>query len=61
MDQLLQLYTELLRGATDDQIVSHLTNFVQDSVALADAVSAVVNQARARVQVPAIPSIPEAQ
>ncbi len=48
MDQLLALYTELVKGASDDQIVTHLTNLVQDAAALADAVKTIVDQAKAR-------------
>ncbi len=48
MDQLLNLYTELVRGATDDQIVTHLTNLVQDAAAIAEATKQIIDQARAR-------------
>lgn len=48
MDQLIALYSELLRGANDEQIVTHVTNLVSDVAAMADAVKAVVDAARAR-------------
>jgi hypothetical protein len=48
MDQLLTLYKELVAGATDDQILVHLTNLVSDAVALADATKQIVDAARAR-------------
>lgn len=48
MDQLVNLYVELVRGANDEQIVLHLSNLVQDAAAMADAVRKVIDQARER-------------
>lgn len=52
MDQLLQLYTELLRSAEDHQIPQHLTNLINDAAAMTDAIKAVVDQARERAANP---------
>ena len=52
MEQLLALYTELVRGATDDKIVEHLTNLVTDAAALSEAIKNIVDQARARTGQP---------
>lgn len=49
MDQLLSAYAEIIKGATDDQVVQHLSNLVQDAAALAAAIENVISQARGRV------------
>ena len=55
MDQLIQLYADLIRGATDEQLPLHLNNLVTDAIAVAEAVKNVVDQARARLTAPPAP------
>jgi len=50
MEELLNLYAELIKAATDEQVVTHLSNLVQDAGALAEAVKNVVEAARQRAQ-----------
>ena len=53
MQELLDLYTEIVKAATDDQVAQHLSNFWTDAQNLAAATKAVVEQARARAATPA--------
>lgn len=48
MTELLALYEEIVKAATDDQIGKHLANLVTDAQDLAAATKAVIEQARAR-------------
>ncbi len=52
MDQLLAVYTEIIRAASDDQIVTHLSNLVEDAAVLTKSIETVVAQARARTGQP---------
>lgn len=52
MSELLALYTELVKAATDDKIAEHLQNFLTDAADLAAATKAVIEQARARAGQP---------
>lgn len=51
MDQLLAVYTEIIRAAEDHQILPHLTNLVGDIAALNDAIKSVVAEAQAKAQI----------
>lgn len=48
MQELLALYEEIVKAASDDQIAKHLENLVNDAAQLAAATKAVVDNARAR-------------
>ncbi len=48
MQELLALYEEVIKAASDDQILPHLTNLVQDAAAMANAVAGVLDQARTK-------------
>ena len=48
MEELLQVYTELVKGANDAEIPLHLGNLIQDAATLAQAIKNVVEGARQR-------------
>jgi hypothetical protein len=48
MQELLALYEEIIKAATDDKIATHIANLVTDAQDLAAATKAVIEQARAR-------------
>jgi hypothetical protein len=48
MNELLAVYAEIVKAATDDQILQHLTNFLTDAKDLEVAVKAVIDQAKQR-------------
>lgn len=48
-EELLNVYTEVIKAATDDQIPVHLENLIKDAAAVADAVKSVMNEIRTRI------------
>lgn len=48
MQELLNVYTELIKAATDDQILQHLTNFLTDAKDVETAIASVIAQAKQR-------------
>lgn len=48
MNELLAVYTEIIKAATDDQVLQHLTNFLTDAKDVEMAIAAVVAQAKQR-------------
>lgn len=54
MQELLDMYAVAIKAATDEQVIEHLTNLVNDAATLAEAVKVVVEQAKARLQPAAV-------
>ncbi len=52
MDKLLAVYEEIIRAASDDQILAHLTNFLTDVKDLELAVQQIAQKAKERATQP---------
>jgi hypothetical protein len=52
VDKLLAVYEEIIRAASDDQILAHLTNFLTDVKDLELAVQQIAQKAKERATQP---------
>lgn len=53
MQELLNIYAEIIKVASDEDIPLHLENLLKDASAITSAIRGVIDQARARASQPA--------